>query len=150
MHSSVCVGKPTWTEKGTVPIDEKLREAIRKKTHAEHRHWIAKKKRGNAETARLTYTRARNRVSQMMRKATRRFEKSVACSAKSNPKSFWSYIRRRMKTKTGVAPLLENIADKSSLKFGDDEKARILQKQFTSVFTKEPPGDVPSLGKVSW
>ena len=54
-----------------------------------------------------------------------------------------------MKTKTGVAPLLENIADKSSLKFGDDEKARILQKQFTSVFTKEPPGDVPSLGKVT-
>ena len=84
-----------------------------------------------------------------MRKATRSFEKSVACSAKSNPKSFWSYVRRRMKTKSGVAPLLENVGDKSSLKFGDDEKACILQKQFTSVFTKEPPGDVPSLGKVT-
>ena len=54
-----------------------------------------------------------------------------------------------MKTKSGVAPLLEDMADKSSLKFGDDEKARILQKKFTSVFTKEPPGDVPSLGKVT-
>ena len=146
--TSTTKGKPTWTEKGTVPINEKLREAIRKK-HAEHRHWIAKKKRGNAEAARLSYTRARNKVSQMMRKATRSFEKSVACSAKSNPKSFYSYVRRKMKTKTGVAPLLEDVADKSSLKFGDDEKACILQKKFTSLFTKEPPGDVPSLAKVT-
>jgi hypothetical protein len=146
--TSKATGKPTWTEKGSIPIDERLREAIQKK-HAEHRHWIVKKKRGNAEAARLAYTRARNKVSQMMRKATRGFEKNVARSAKSNPKSFWSYVRRRMKTKSGVAPLLEDITNKSSLKFGDDEKAHILQKQFTSVFTKEPPGDVPSLGKVT-
>ena len=84
-----------------------------------------------------------------MRKATRGFEKSVARSAKSNPKSFWSYVRRQMKTKSGNAPLLEDMADKSSLKFGDDEKAHIFQNQFTSVFTKEPAGDVPSLGKVT-
>ena len=29
--------RPKWTEKGSVPIDERLREAIRKK-HAEYRH----------------------------------------------------------------------------------------------------------------
>ena len=51
--------------------------------------------------------------------------------------------------KDGIAPLLEDKADKSSLKFSDEEKARMLQKQFSSVFTKEPPGDVPSLGKVT-
>lgn len=145
---SKTTGKPTWSEKGTIPIDERIRDAIRKK-HAEHRHWIAKKKRGSADAARLAYTRARNKVSQMMRKATRRFEKTVAHASKVNPKSFWSYVRRRMKTKSGIAPLLEDINDKSSLKFGDDEKAQILQNQFTSVFTKEPPGNVPSLGKVT-
>ena len=145
---SKTTGKPIWTDKGSIPIDERLREAIRKK-HAKHRHWIAKKKRGDAEEARLAYTSARNKVSQMMRKATRSFEKNVARSANSNPKSFWSYVRRKMKTKSGIAPLLEDTTDKSSLKFGDDEKACILQKQFTSVFTKEPPGDVPSLGKVT-
>ena len=145
---SKATGRPAWTEKGSIPIDERLREAIRKK-HAEHRHWIAKKKRGDADAARLAYTRARNRVSQMMRKATRKFERNVASSSKLNPKSFWAYVRRRMKTKCGVSPLLEDVNDKSSLRFGDDEKARILQKQFTSVFTKEPVGDIPSLGKVT-
>ena len=85
----------------------------------------------------------------MMRKATRKFERSVACSAKLNPKSIWAYVRRRMKTKCGVAPLLEDKNDKTSLRFADDDKARILQKQFTSVFTKEPTGDIPSLGKLT-
>ena len=141
-------GKPAWTEKGSVPISETLREAIRKK-HAEHRHWIAKKKRGNAHEARIAFTKARNKVSTMMRKATRNFEKSIARSSKMNPKLFWAHVRRRMKTKAGVAPLLESKEDKTSLKFGDKEKASILQDQFSSVFTKEPTGDVPTLGKLT-
>ena len=101
------------------------------------------------DSARIAYTKARNKVTQLMRKATRRFERSIALSAKENPKSFWAHIRRRMKTKSGIAPLLEDNDDKTSLKFNDDEKAEILQKQFTGVFTKEPPGDVPSLGKLT-
>ena len=140
-------GKPSWKEKGNVPIDKKLREAIRKK-HVEHRHWIAKKKRGDADAARLAYTRARNKVSQMMRKATRKMEKDIARFSKVNPKSFWAHIRRRMKTKSGIAPLLKDNKDKTSLKFGDDEKAEILQNQFTSVFTKESSG-APTLGKLT-
>ena len=44
---------------------------------------------------------------------------------------------------------MEDDDDKTSLKFNDDEKAEILQKQFTSVFTKEPPGDVPFLGQLT-
>ena len=84
-----------------------------------------------------------------MRKATRNFEKSIARSSKMNPKLFWAHVRRRMKTKAGVAPLLESKEDKTSLKFGDKEKASILQDQFSSVFTKEPTGDVPTLGKLT-
>ena len=109
-------GKPSWNEKGSIPINETLQKAIRK-THAEHRHWIAKKKMGNADEARKVFTRARNKVSTLMRKATRAFEKSIARSSKINPKSFWAHVRRRMKTKSGVAPLLENKDDKNSLKF---------------------------------
>ena len=46
-------------------------------------------------------------------------------------------------------PLLESKEDKTSLKFGDKEKASILQDQFSSVFTKEPTVDVPTLGKLT-
>ena len=50
-----------------------------------------------------------------------------------------------MKSKCGVAPLPSNINDKNSLKFDDEEKANILQNQFSSVFTHEPEGDIPRI-----
>ena len=45
----------------------------------------------------------------------------------------------------GVASLLENEKDKSSLRFDDKDKANILQKQFSSVFTRKTDGEVPSI-----
>ena len=81
----------------------------------------------------------------MMRQSKRRFERDVACKSKSHPKAFWAHVRRCMKTGSGVAPLLGNIKDKSSMDFKDEEKANILQKQFSSVFTREPLGEISTL-----
>ena len=47
----------------------------------------------------------------MMRQAKRRFERGIAKKSKSYPKVFWSHISHRLKTKPGVAPLLENPQD---------------------------------------
>ena len=80
-----------------------------------------------------------------MRQAKRKFESQIARNCKSDPKVFWTHIRRRLKTKDGISPLLEGINDKNSMKFKDEEKANILQKQFASVFTREPPGEIPQL-----
>ena len=82
-----------------------------------------------------------------MRKAKRRFERDIANKCKNNPKSFWSFIRNRLKTKAGVGPLLADKCDKTSIKFDDKEKADILQDQFCSVFTKEPEGMLPYFPK---
>ena len=73
------------------------------------------------------------------------FEKGIAMEAKINPKKFWSHARKKLKTKTGIAPLLGNKDDKTSLHFDDKSKADLLQKQFLSVFTKESEDDVPKL-----
>ena len=81
----------------------------------------------------------------MIRRCKRKFEESIANKAKEHPKCFWSHIRSRLKTKEGVAPLLEDPKDKDSMKFTDEEKANILQRQFSSVFTNEPDGDVPTI-----
>ena len=40
---------------------------------------------------------------------------------------------------------MSNPINKDSLNFEDTEKANILQKQFSSVFTKEPEGDIPRI-----
>ena len=83
----------------------------------------------------------------MIRQAKRGFEKRIARNAETNRKAFWVHIRRRLKTKSDVALLLENDNDKDSTMFGDVEKARLLQNQFSSVFNQEPDGEIPTLGR---
>ena len=95
------------------------------------------------DTNRLNYSSASRKVKQLLRKKKRAFEKEIASKSKTHPKLFWSHTRSKLKTKTGVAPLLLDVKDKKSLKFDDIEKANILQSQFTSVFVKEPGGEIP-------
>ena len=93
--------------------------------------------------SRQRFNQARNKVKQCARRNKRAFEKKIAEKAKVKPKAFWSYARRKLKTKHGIAPLLFDVNRKDSLKYEDKEKADILQRQFSSVFTKEPTGEVP-------
>ena len=48
-----------------------------------------------------------------------------------------------------MAPLLENTKDPDSTKFEDKDKANILQKQFSSVFTREPDNNIPKFKKIT-
>ena len=137
-------GKPNWRTKGSVPVDTAIRDAIRDKEKS-HRIWMRTKKSGPNDTLRLDYTKARNKVNTLLRKNKRRFEREIALKAKSNPKAFWMHTRRYMKTKTGIAPLLSDPKDADSMKFSDTEKAEILLKQFSSVFTQERNGEIPRI-----
>ena len=142
-------GIPSWKTKGSVPINQVLRDAIRNKSKL-HRRWISSKNVLNvtdAENVRQAYTKARNKVKAMIRKSKREFERNIGIQSKSNQKIFWSHVRSKLKTKTGVVPLLQDEKDETSTKFDDKQKANILQKQFFSNFTKEPNTEVPVLDK---
>ena len=137
-------GKPNWKVKGSIPVDKATREAIKEKEKS-HRIWMLANRTGANDEVRCKYTKARNKVNALLRKGKRRFEREIALQAKSNPKAFWMHTRRYLKTKTGIAPLLDNPKDKESMKFDDDDKARILLKQFSSVFTQEQVGEIPRI-----
>ena len=139
-------GKSVWKRKGTIPIDKLLQDEIHRKK-VFHRKWMNAKNREDEDVARALYTKSRNKVKRMMRQAKKRYEKNICLKSKVNPKLFWAHVRRMLKTKSGVAPLLSDKTDKNSTKFDDKEKADILQEQFSSVFTCEPEGDVPQLTK---
>ena len=51
------------------------------------------------------------------------------------------------KPKAGMAPFLQDEKDETLTIFDDKEKANILQKQFVSVFTREPNAEMPVFGK---
>ena len=132
-----------------MPINQVLRDAIRNKRKL-HKRCISSKNVLNvsdAENVRQTYAKDRNKVKAMILKSKREFERNIGIQSKSNPKIFWSHVRSKLKTKTGVTPLLQDENDEISTKFDDKVKANILLKQFDIVFTKEPNAEVPVLDK---
>ena len=137
-------GNTSWKDKGTYPISKSTRKAMLNKNKT-HRQWMSTRRHGEADFARHLYNKARNKLKSMLRRDKRLFEKRIATESKSNPKAFWSHTRRKLETKSGVATLFENEKDNISLKFDDKDKANILQKQFSSVFTREAVGKVPSI-----
>ena len=74
----------------------------------------------------MAYVHARNQTKTLLRKVKRNFEKYVSDDAKTNPKKFWSYVRRKMKTRAGIAPLQRSVNDPTTLCFPEKEKGSIL------------------------
>ena len=136
--------KPSWRDKGSFVMNADTREAIKNKNNA-FRTCMAAKTGFDKDAARDVYTKARNKSKTLLTKSKRLFEMGIAQRSKSNPNAFWSHCRRKLKTRCSVVPLLANIKDKDSLRFSDEEKANILQKQFSSVFTKETEGTKPTI-----
>ena len=58
----------------------------------------------------------------------------------SNPNRFWSFIKGKRTEFTGVAPLRRE----GILHSDTATKANILSDQFTSVFSSEQGGDIPT------
>ena len=57
--------------------------------------------------------KTRNKVKAMTRKSRKEFERNIDIQSKSNPKIFWSHVRSKLRTKTGVAPLLQDEKDET-------------------------------------
>ncbi|KAL8625776.1 hypothetical protein ACOMHN_012368 [Nucella lapillus] len=91
-----------------------------------------------------TYVKARNRAARECRKAKIRLEKTVTEQAKKSPKSFWSYVKAKTSTRTGIADLKRSDGTKTKT---DEEKAQVLNGFFQSVFTEEPEGELPEAPK---
>ena len=132
--------------KGSFPISQVLQTAIKEK-HRIHRSWIRCKRRGSFSTTREAYCKARKKVKRLMRQSKKSFEKAIATESKKNPKPFWKYVRSKLRTKSGISPLLRDKKNPNSLKFDDTEKAEILQDQFCSVFTQEQDGELPTMDR---
>ncbi|KAJ8017543.1 hypothetical protein HOLleu_44974 [Holothuria leucospilota] len=95
------------------------------------------------------YTRLRNQVKNSVRKAKVIMEKDIAKNIKSSPKKFWQYANSKCKIKSRIPNLKTNQAGgKIKMTKDDNEKAEVLAKFFSSVFTAEPAGPVPSVEPV--
>ena len=84
------------------------------------------------------YVRLRNDVNADVKVAKREKEIRIAHDAKTNPKAFYQYVASKSKCKESVYNLFK---EDGSLTTNDAEKAEVLSKFFSSVFTKENTDD---------
>ena len=79
----------------------------RKKLKVRKRKWQIYRK-SNDELDYVKYKKARNDATKALRKARKKFERRLASNVKTNPKSFYRYVRSISKTKDAIGPLKDN------------------------------------------
>ncbi len=89
-----------------------------------------------------SYARTRNQAKWLCRKSARDYERNIAKESKTNPKSFYNYAKKKMKTKSGIADQTKKDGSTAS---SNKEKAEVLNNFFSSVFTTENIQNMPEL-----
>ncbi len=137
-HKLVLCNRNT---KWDMPMDNRLRAIVKKK----HRLWTRYMEDKNP-LKRQEYCRIRNKVTKLSKNLRREFERKLSRESKSNPKAVWKYIHSKSKVKEGIADLHIDPGNPDSPTTSNDKhKADILAKFYSSVFTDEPPGDIPRI-----
>jgi hypothetical protein len=82
----------------------------------------------------IEYKRVSNKAVKEYRKAKRKFEKKLVNNIRNNPKSFYSYVRSKSRTKDAVGP----VVDRNGQMVDDDlQMCEQFNSYFSSVFTRE-------------
>jgi hypothetical protein len=121
------------TNKNHLPgIGAMEKQAMKKRNRAWTRYMETR-----SETKYREYTKLRNKVNNLTRKARKRQEGKVVAEVKDNPKSFWQHVKKTTKPRERI-PDLQKGASSTDKTTSDAEKAEVLSQQFASVFTTEP------------
>ena len=86
------------------------------------------------------YNKARNEVTTALRRDRLCFERNISKQIKNNNKLFWRYVNSQRSTKASIPNLQRK---DGSMATTDDEKAEVLNQQFSSVFTRAYSSDIP-------
>ena len=113
-------------------------EAIRKKNLKNKlwRHYI----RTRSNYDRTRFNTAKNELRSLTRNLRLKFESTIAENIKTSPKSFWSYVKSKTKTRCKIPPLKKTDGTEAVTAL---EKAQILNTFFSSTFTEERLEDLP-------
>ena len=120
--------KPPWLTKKVKQISSRKKRLWRiyRNTKAEQDH--------------INFKKCEKECAKAVRSAKRRFEQNI--SRKENKRLFNSYVKRKIRSKTGVGPVKVN----GKVVQGDDETAKVLNDYFCSVFNQpDAPEDVPQV-----
>ena len=130
------------------PLDSTNLRKIKRK----NKLWSKVRKKLASEEEKLQLKKLKNQVRRLTRKAQKIVEKQIAKDVKKNPKKFWGYSQRKLKTRPGIPDLKRDASDGNisgnNYTQNDCEKAQEFLSYFSSVFTIEnTEGGVPYFPK---
>ena len=108
---------------------------IKRKKHAHIKYLNTK-----AMYDKCAYKSLRNQVTSATRSDRIAFERNISKEIKNNNKLFWRYVNNQRTSKTSIPDLKRK---DGTLTSDDQEKAELLNQQFTSVFTDEDTENIP-------
>ena len=120
--------KPPWMRPSTLKL-------VKKKHNLLIRFLNTKQKRDKE-----AYNRIRNQVAHQTSKDRSDYENKVAEETKQNVNAFWRYVNSNRKSKSSIPDLKKPDGSKAVT---DEEKAEVLNSQFSSVFTAEDLTNLP-------
>ena len=115
---------------------------VRRLMKEKRKAW-AKWKKTRSEVDKSTYKELEGKVKKVIRNRKKAVEKSVARNAKTNPKSFFSYINGCRVARTKVGPIKDENGD---VIMDPKEQAERFNEHYASVFTRStiaPPCKEP-------
>ena len=115
-----------------------MRGEIMVALHRKKKLWLRARRGGVREQE--EYKTQERAVKSMIRRAKRTFEKKLAEGGNKNKKPFYAYVKKRTRTRQGVGPLK---ADGRTVT-DDLEMAEVLNKFFSTVFTREDCSHIPA------
>ena len=83
-----------------------------------------------------------NQCTNSIRIAKHEYEKNICLNVKDKPKVFWSYIKSKSKTRDKICDVMQ---EDRKLTSNNKEKAEVLIKFSSSVFTRENTENVPEM-----
>ena len=95
---------------------------VLKKKHQQFKKYLETRQGKDYEM----YTRVRNQAKWACRYAVREYERKVAANSKENPKAFYAYVRKKLKTKESLADL----KTQHGIALSVEEKANALNDFF--------------------
>ena len=100
-----------------------------------------KYKASNNEEDRIIYHNLRRDAKRLIKQSKKNLEAHIASISKSNPKEFFSFIRKKKVLTPTIGPL---VATNGTHTNDESEMAKILNSFFVSVFTAEESSVLPS------
>lgn len=118
---------------GLQPFTSAIGNEIKRKHRLWTRYMETKEPRSRAN-----YNKQRNRVKQLSRQVLVQEQEKVAKMCKNNPKKFWRYVSKSVKSTIGVGDLKLKLDDGTTKLLQDDHsKAEALANFYSSMFTQE-------------